>query len=65
LNDTGPGVDAWIWVRIFFEIAVIVCVVKRLAAAMSSDSTPTARAIESPSSNALRYAFSAGSFVWP
>ncbi len=65
VNDTGPGVEAWICARIFFEIAVIVCVVNRLAAAMSSEFTPTARAIDSPSSSALRYAFSAGSFVWP
>ena len=65
VNDTGAGDDAWICARIFSEIAVIVCVVKRLAAAMSSDCTPTARAIDRPSSSALRYAFSAGSFVWP
>jgi hypothetical protein len=46
VNDTGPGVDAWIWARIFLEIAVIVCVVNKLAAAMSSEGTRHRQPVE-------------------
>ena len=60
------GADApRIWSRIFSEIAVMLCVVKRLAAAMSSLWTPATNAESSASISALRYAFFAGSFVWP
>ena len=54
-----------IWSRIFCEIAVMLCVVNRLAAAMSSLWTPATNAEPSASISALRYAFVAGSFVWP
>src|SRR3954469_25236185 len=53
-----------IWARIFSEIAVMLCVVKRLAAAMSSLCTPATNAEPSASISAFRYAFLAGSFVW-
>ena len=46
-----------IWSRIFCEIAVMLCVVKRLAAAMSSLWTPATNAEFSASISALRYAF--------
>ena len=53
------------WARICREVAVMLCVVKRLAAAMSFGPTPPLIAIGSASSRFFRYAFSAGSFVWP
>ena len=61
---TGAGADR-IWSRIFSEIAVTLCVVKRLASATSSGDTPAANAEFSASRTALRYAFLTGSFVWP
>ena len=56
------GAAAWICARILFEIAVIVCVVKRLAVAISLDFAG-ARASSSASRSDLRYAFATGSFV--
>src|SRR5919204_5803881 len=58
----GAGVDAWICARILREIAVMRCVVNKLAVAIASGSAPPAIAIGRASSNAFRYAFVAGSF---
>src|SRR6266849_1260322 len=52
----GAGA-ARIWSRIVSEIAVMLCVVKRLASAMSLGCTPPANADGRASSNAFRYAF--------
>jgi hypothetical protein len=71
-EPSGPSVklatgvaEARSWARIFREMAVMLCVVKRLTAAMSLGFAPPAIAPGRASSNALRYAFSASSFVWP
>ena len=58
----GAGVAALIWARIFSRTAVTLCVVKMLAPATVSASMPR---LSSASISPLRYALSAGSFVWP
>ena len=57
LKDAGAGGARGSASRIFSEIAVMVCVVKRLAAAMSSDVHADGERPSRASISALRYAF--------
>jgi hypothetical protein len=62
----GAGAaEARIWARIFWEIGVMLCVVKRLSAAISLGFAPPTMAPGSASRSALRYAFCSSLFVCP